>query len=289
MFIVAILSVSQVSAITAIPTPDPQPGSFGLEATKPQAPPKVGATVTTPANGASFTTSPTAVNGICPPGLLVQIFNNNVMVGSTMCTSGSFSADVSLFVGVNEITAIVYDDLDQAGPTSNLATINYSNTQFTAFGELITLTSSYGRRSATAGTELSWPLQLSGGSGPYAFSLDWGDGSSSDLKSQSAAGLVTIAHTYAKAGIYQPNVRVTDVNGVSAFLQMVAVASGQVDSGAGTNTASKSTTTTVILWVPAVVALVLLLPAYWLGRRSEVVSIRNRLLKDRDSYEEKSA
>lgn len=276
------------SALTPLPTPDPKPGSYGLEATKTKPAPTQGATITTPGNGASFSTSPTTVNGICPNDLLVQVFNNGVMVGSVICTGGSFSVQVSLFAGVNELTALVYDELDQTGPPSNTVTVNYSNTSFTAFGALITLTSSYGRRSAAAGTELSWPLQLSGGTGPYAFSIDWGDGTPTELKSQALAGVVTISHVYKKAGIYQVNIKVTDVNGVSAFLQLVALANGKVDGT--TTTADKdaaTTATTKILWIPALVALVLLLPAYWLGRRSQIVSLRNKMLKERDQFKEK--
>lgn len=207
--------VRPTMAIEALPTPEPKPGSYGLEATKTQAAPTQGATITTPGNGASFSTSPITVNGICPSDLLVQVYNNNVMVGAVMCTSGSFSAQVSLFAGTNELSAIVYDTLDQAGPVSNVVTVNYADTNFAAFGTLITLTSSYGRRSAAVGTELGWPLQLSGGTGPYAFSLDWGDGTAAELKSQSLAGLVNITHTYKKAGIYQANIKVTDTNGVA--------------------------------------------------------------------------
>src|SRR5690606_26445051 len=163
------LLASPASALTPIPPPDPKPGSFGVEATKTQPPPTQPARITTPGNGASFSESPIRVSGICPTGLLVQVYNNDVMVGAVMCNNGSFSLEVSLFAGTNELSAIVYDDLEQAGPRSNIATVEYSNTNFTAFGELVTLTSSYGRRSAAAGTQLSWPLQLSGGTGPYAF------------------------------------------------------------------------------------------------------------------------
>lgn len=283
--------VRPVGAITALPTPSPQPGSFGLEATKQQAPPAVGATISTPGNGASYSTSPITVNGICPNDLLVEVYDNGVMVGSVMCTNGSFSMQVSLFAGSNELSAIVYDDLEQAGPTSNVVTVTYTDTHLTAFGQLITLTSSYGRRSAAAGTELTWPLQLSGGAAPYAFSIDWGDGAPSELKSQPAGGLVAIAHTYNKAGIYQANVKVTDVNGVSAFLQVIAVGSGKVDASAangGANGANSSTAQkVVVMWIPAAVAVILLLPAYWLGRRSQMVSIKNKMLKDRDAYEKK--
>jgi hypothetical protein len=278
--------IQPASAITALPTPPPIPGSYGLEATKTQPAPTQGATITTPGNGSSFSNSPITVSGICPKGLLVQIYDNGVMVGSVMCTNGSFSLQVSLFSGTNELSAIVYDDLDQAGPTSNIVTVNYTDTKFTAFGALITLTSSYGRRSAPVGTTLSWPLQLAGGTGPYAFSIDWGDGSKPELKSQALSGVVTISHVYKKAGIYQVNVTVTDVNGVSAFLQLTAVSSGKVDGAAVKDNTKPAVTKTEILWIPTVIALLLLIPSYWLGRRSQLVSLRNKMLRDRDNYQE---
>ena len=279
-------------ALNQIPIPDPKPGSYGLEATKTQPAPTQGATITTPGSGASFANSPITVNGICPNDLLVQLYNNGVMVGSVLCKGGSFSLQISLFAGTNELSALVYDDLDQAGPASNVVTVNYTDTRFTAFGQLVTLTSSYGRRSAAAGSMLSWPLQLTGGSGPYAFSIDWGDGSKPELKSQALAGVVTIDHTYKKAGIYQVNITVTDVNGVSAFLQVIAVASGKVDgttaAGTGSDSANKNTTATPqILWIPTATSLILLLPSFWLGRMSQTISIRNKLAKERDSFEQK--
>ena len=278
--------IRPASALTPLPNPDPKPGSFGLEATKTQPPPKQGASITTPGNGTSFSASPITVNGICPNDLLVQVYDNGVMVGSVMCKNGSFSLEVSLFAGTNELSALVYDELDQAGPPSNIVTVTYTDTRFTAFGSLITLTSSYGRRSAAAGSELGWPLQLSGGTGPYAFSLDWGDGVPVELKSQSLTGIVAIAHTYKKAGIYQANVKVTDVNGVSAFLQVIALANGKVDN---TSSPDKSSDTAKpqILWIPTAAALVLLVPSFWLGRLSQLVTLRNKMLKERDSYKEK--
>lgn len=279
-----------VSALTPLPTPTPKPGSIGLEATKKQPAPTQGATITTPGNGAGFSTSPITVNGICPAGLLVQILNNGVMVGSVMCTNGSFTLQVSLFAGANELSAIVYDDLDQAGPTSNIVTVNYTDTRFTAFGALVTLTSSYGRRSAAAGTPLSWPLQLSGGTGPYAFSIDWGDGSPAELKSQALSGVVTINHVYKRAGIYQVNIKVTDVNGVSAFLQIIALANGKVDgaaaAAANTDTGAQTPAQTKVLWMPAAISTGLLLPAFFLGRLSQVVSLRHKMMKERDAYKD---
>ena len=278
--------VRPAGAITAIPTPQPQTGSFGIEATKKQAPPTQAPTITTPGNGSSFSNSPITVNGICQTDLLVQVYNNGVMVGAVVCKGNSFTIQVSLFAGSNELTAIMYDDLDQAGPVSNSVTVNYTDTSFTAFGQLVTLTSSYGRRSAPAGSVLTWPLQLSGGTGPYAFSIDWGDGSKAELKSVALAGVVEIQHTYAKAGIYSVNITVTDANGVSAFLQVIAVASGKVDSttAASTGNVDEATGGTPrVMWIPYILLLILLLPTYWLGRRSMLISIRNKMLKERDS------
>lgn len=285
----AIYSSSQASAITQIPNPDPKPGSYGLEATKTQPPPKIGARITSPGNGQVFTNSPITVEGICPEGLLVEIHDNGVMVGAVMCQNGQFSLQVSLFTGENQLTALVYDDTDQAGPTSDTVTVTYNNTSFSAFGQLVTLTSVYSRRAESINRELTWPLQLSGGSGPYALTVDWGDGTTADLKSLASAGGFDIAHTYKRAGIYTINVKVVDANGVSAFLQLVAVANGEATADTSGQKTTGTTERVVVLWVPVIVVAVMLPLAYWLGRRSQLVSLRTKLEKERDAFEKESA
>jgi hypothetical protein len=209
------------------------------------------------------------------------------MAGSVMCRGGSFSLQVSLYSGQNELSVSVFDTLDQTGPESNKVTVTYNPTNFTAFSSLVTLTSAFGRRAANPNTTLTWPLQLAGGSGPYAFSIDWGDGSPSQLKSQAVAGVVNIDHVYKRAGIYNVTIRVTDANGVSAFLQVVAIANGQVATTGNTDTAEKAAAAkTKVLWIPAVASIILVFPAFWLGRRSELVSLRHKLEKDAASYKE---
>lgn len=266
----------------------PSPGSYGLEATKKQPAPTTTATISTPLDGASFSNSPITVAGLCTNDLLVQIYDNGVMVGAIDCTKGSFSLQVSLFTGTNELTAIQFDELNQASPASNKVTVAYNNANFSAFGELITLTSNYGRRAANPGATLTWPLLLSGGSGPYAFSIDWGDGSKPDLKSEPLSGEIDISHVYSQSGVYHVTIQVTDTNGVSAYLQVVAVANGQPaatgsTSGGGSN---KVSIIIRIIWIPAVICLLLLPLAYWLGRRSELVSLHRRLEKDLADYNE---
>lgn len=284
----ALLIAPSTFAITPLPIPTPPPGSYGIEATKTQPPPTRGATISTPANGTSTRNSTITVTGICPKGLLVEVFSNGAMAGSAMCTSGSFTVKISLFAGKNDISALVFDDIGQEGPKSNIVTVTFSDLSLQAFGKAVTLTSSYGRRAAAAGTPLTWPLQLSGGTGPYAFSIDWGDGTPAQLQSQSLAGNLNITHTYQNAGIYQVNVTVTDHNGVSAFLQLVAIASGKVsqsETSGSENNPGKTIIITKIIWIPAVIALLLIPIAYVLGRRSQLVSIKNKMLRERDAYE----
>lgn len=281
LLLLVLLPSRALAAITPLPIPSVSPGSFGLEATKKQPPPTRGATITVPGSGASYSNSPITVSGICPNDLLVQIYNNAVLVGAVNCKGGSFSLQVSLFSGQNDLTAIVYDSLNQAGPVSNTVTVSYNNATFSAFGALVTLTSNYGRLSVAPKTTLNWPLILTGGSDPYAFSINWGDGTPAELKSQANAGSVTISHVYDKAGIYPVTIKVTDVNGVTAFLQLMAIATGDIVSGTPGSTNSKNTAATgsKVLWMPTIAAIVLLFPTYWLGRRSELVTLRKQILK----------
>lgn len=282
--LVSALLVAPASAITKIPDPPPAPGSYGLVASKTQAPPTTSATITTPQGGA-FSTSPITVSGLCTKGLLVQVYDNGVMVGAIDCTNGSFQLQVTLFTGINDLSATQFDDLYQAGPDSNHVSVTYNNANFTAFGELITLTSNYGRRAANPGSTLTWPLLLSGGTAPYALSVDWGDGKSAELKSLAIAGGFDITHVYNQSGIYHVTIKVTDTNGVTAFLQVVAIANGK-PTAAATSGNNSTIVITKIIWIPALICFLLMFLAFWLGRRSELVSLHRRLEKDLQRYNE---
>ncbi|MBX6334694.1 hypothetical protein IRY61_05150 [Candidatus Saccharibacteria bacterium] len=276
---------ASAATINPLPTPEPGVGSYGLEATKPKPPPENAPVITTPAGGASFSESPITVSGLCEDGLNIQVYNNGVMVGADICEGGSFSLLISLFAGQNDITAIQYDELGQASPVSNTVTVTFNNANFEAFGTLITLTSNYGRRAANPGQVLTWPLQLSGGTGPYAFSINWGDDSDPDLKSVPVAGEVEISHVYKRAGIYRVTIKVTDVNGVSAFLQVIAIANGQPVETEPVAEKNAITITRVIWW-PAAVVMALMPIAFWLGRQSQMFSLRRKIEKEVEQYRE---
>ncbi|MBC7708169.1 hypothetical protein H7Y63_03030 [Polaromonas sp.] len=278
------LSVATLSPVNAaITPPGPGSGSVGLEGTISSPPPKQGATISSPGNGASFTTTPITVNGLCPTGLLVKLFSNNVFVGSVTCTNGSYSIQIDLFSGQNQLVARVYDALDQAGPDSNTVTVTYTDAKFLQFGTSVSLTSIYATRGANPGEVLEWPIILSGGTGPYAFSVDWGDGSPTDLSSQTFAGTINIKHTYKAAGVYKIIIKATDKNGSTAYLQLVGVANGKVGTGGGTGTNTKSTVSKVIIiWWPMLLLLPLIPAAFWAGQRNELYVIRKKLERTRD-------
>lgn len=277
------VAFAQSSPITPITTENPKGNAFGMEGKISSPPPTQGARITSPSGGQTVTTPFITVSGICPSGLLVEILNNGVLVGSTLCERGSFSVQVGLFPGQNELVAKVYDDLGQAGPSSNTVTVQYNAGQFAAFGQNITLTSSYSRRGADPNTELTWPIQLSGGTGPYAFSIDWGDGTEPTLQSQSVAGIVFIKHTYKSAGIYRVTIRVTDSKGATGFLQLIAVANGSASSTVQTGEETPSSNTIIkkqILWLPTIVAFAMLPVAFWLGGRYHMRAMKRKLEQD---------
>jgi len=256
-----------------------QSGSTGLSGTVPGPPPSQAATIDIPRNGQSFSTIPITVSGFCPASTLIEIYKNGVFAGSAECQGTSYSLQIDLFDGRNDLVAKDYDSLNQNGPDSNTVTVNFSSA-IPVPGPRITLSTQFAERGADPGTILTWPTTLTGGTGPYAFSIDWGDKSTPDLMSQAAPGNVSLAHTYAQSGVYKVTVKATDINGNSAFLQLVAIANGPVQQ-AGTNSKNSIITTQqtkVLLW-PIIVLFVLLISSFWLGRRHMLEAIRNRLAK----------
>jgi hypothetical protein len=261
--------------VWAINNPGPQSGSIGLEGTISSSPPSRGAVIAIPTNGSTFTSIPITVSGLCPSGLLVEVFDNNILVGSMVCSNGSYSIQIDLFNGQNTLVTNVYDALNQAGPSSNSVNVNFNSTQFSQFGTQLTLSSAYAEKGAPPGIQLNWPIVINGGTAPYALSVDWGDNSSTDLISEANAGAVNLTHTYRSAGIYTITIRATDKNGETAFLQLVGQATGAIQSNSK-NTNAATTTKEEIQWWPAVALLPLIFIAFWAGTKHELDVIHKR-------------
>lgn len=274
--------------VIAARSADPeQSGTTGIQGTIPSPPPKTAATIASPSSGRTFQSTPITISGLCTTGLLVKIFSNNVFAGAVECERGSYSLEVDLFSGENVLVARVYDSLDQAGPDSNSVNVTFQDSEFAAFGQRISLTSNFAKVGAPIGTQLTWPVILSGGTGPYAISIDWGDGTAYDLKSISFAGTMDLTHTYKTAGVYRVVVKATDKNGSTAFLQLVGVGSGEVTqkNADGSSSGGGTIARQEYIWWPVLLITPFAFAAFWIGRRFEVVSIHRRLEKQAALYQ----
>lgn len=253
-----------------------QSGSVGVEGKIGADPPKNAATISLPRDGQVFTDIPIVVNGICSGDVLIKIFKNNVFGGSVLCQNGSYAISIDLFSGRNELVARVYDALDQAGPDSNVITVTYNDSRSVNVNNP-TLTSNYAKRGANPKETLTWPIILSGGEGPYAVSVDWGDGTPSDLFTRNFAGTFDISHAYNRSGVYNIIIRASDKNDSVAFLQVVGIANGPLSQDETTTDGGDARTIIRIIWWPLLISLPLLLAAFWLGRRHAVQELRRRL------------
>jgi hypothetical protein len=264
---VTTLISAAATAHAQTPTAPPQSGQTGVEGRVPSPPPNTPAT----------STIPITLQGSCPNDTMIKIFSNGIFIGSIPCNNGSYTIQVSLFSGRNDIVARVFDALDQEGPISQQITIMFNDAQFNSLGNYVFITSQYARRAADPGKPLVWPIILSNGVGPYALSIDWGDGTPAELHSESFAGVLNYTHTYKTSGIYRVTFKVVDKNGTTGYLQVIAVVSGTAGTNKTDGAGQTVVTQTKILWWPVLLMFIPVLTSFWLGRRYELTALRKRL------------
>lgn len=267
-------------------------GSVGVSGIVSAPPPANAPIISLPNSGSTITQVPITVSGICDSDLLIKVFKNGVFAGSTQCQNGSFSMSTDLFNGRNDLTAKQYDLLDQESPASSVVSVLYSdNTPNSTAADRVTLTTNFAKKGVDPGQKLIWPFAISGGSGPYAVTVDWGDGDSS-LYSLAVPGEFSIDHEFKSPGSYTVVVKAVDVNGRSALMQVVAIANGSLDQ---TNPDGSSTTTsgnknrnsssgsgdaepkTRILWQPAAIMIPFIISTFWLGKRYAIRRLRKKI------------
>lgn len=283
------LVVLFVAPMTQAQSPNPQQNGVGIQGQISAPPPTQAATISSPANGAVFTALPVTVTGFCPNGLLVKIFKNDIFSGADSCQNGSYRVQIDLFSGRNDIVARVFDTLDQAGPDSNLVSVTFNdNAARPDVAARVSLSTNFARRGANPGQELVWPLIISGGTAPYAVSVDWGDGTPPDLYSVPGPGDFNVKHKYDVAGSYRALVKATDKNGTIGYLQLAAVANGEVKQTVAANAADGTgtgTTETRILWQPAAIAIPFIVSTFWLGKKYELRRIKTSLQRGEQPFD----
>ena len=96
--------------------------------------------------------------------------------------------------------------------------------------------------------------------------------------SRSGPGDFNIQHIYNQSGVFKITVKVVDANGAAAFLQLTGVSNGPTQqTGTSQNGTSGSKTQRVLVLWPLVVLFVIAIAAFWLGKKHQLETIRNRL------------
>lgn len=245
------------------------------------------AVISSPSAGQRFSNIPINISGTCPPNAAyVEIFDNNVMRGAAICDSqAAFSLRTDLFAGANDLVAQVFNSTDNEGPAGTPVTVYYDSPAAFAGIAPLTLKTDFLYKGYYPGQQVNWPLEISGGTAPYAISVDWGDGSN-DLISQTTAGVFQIRHSYAKQSDYQGSyvikVKASDSGGQGAFIQFFVIVNSSPTSGPAGNIFSKPPPNLRSglnwLWVvwPAYGFVLMMVISYWLGEREELIILRRR-------------
>ncbi|HET9174065.1 MAG TPA: PKD domain-containing protein [Candidatus Saccharimonadales bacterium] len=274
--LLVVVGLALVGSTIASASPGPQSGSVALNGVMPEPPPTKAATIDAPGSSQHFGSTPVTVSGTCPANTLVEIYKNDIFAGSTPCDSnGRYEVKVDLLGGQDILIARVYDVLNQAGPDSNAVTVFYdalppqaSSLAPLNFGSSqLVLSTDAVYRGLFPGHPLSMPLNVLGGTPPYAINIQWGD-STNSVVPRSDNLTFTVQHTYQRPGTYQITIQASDAQGRVAFLTIAAIVNGQPAVIPTANTTKTSTNKLLMLW-PLYTASVAVVVSFWLGERRE--------------------
>lgn len=227
--------------------------------------PTIGATITEPKNGLQFDTSFIVVSGTCQTDTFVVLKNNNLVAGSANCTdAGIFTINIQLQTGVNTLSALNYDNLNQPGPVTPSVTVEYTKGSSSTDSPKTTipdikvpdnpssipgLDDKYKQcneykfdKMPTGGntsiniiclprlflpnSEQTIGFLIWGGEPPYAVSIDWGDDSDLTLLTFDEPGYKVVSFKYENPGFYSIIIRSSDKNHGKAMAQSATKVSG---------------------------------------------------------------
>ena len=282
--IVLLLVVGFILTIytTSAQSPPPESGSIGLTGIVPAKPPTEAATITSPTSQSRFSTTPVTISGSCPKNTLVEIFKNEIFAGSSPCADDeNYTIEIDLLIGQNEIIARVYDALNQPGPDSNAIILFYDAlppqagpTNSLDFGgpQLLLNTDAVFRGTFPEET-LSMPIEIIGGTPPYAVNIQWGDANNKVI-SRNDNTVFNATHIYKKAGTYKVSIQASDALGRVAFLSVASIVNGQPPVAAAG--ISEPTVNRLLMLWPLYTASVAVVVSFWLGewREKRVLGVR---------------
>lgn len=283
MLVIVGLALSAYTVYASTPYDGPESSSIGLTGTMPGKPPTEAATIRIPTNQQHFSTTPIEVSGTCPDNMLVELYKSDIFAGSTTCSeAGIYSIEIDLLFGKNVLLAKVYDSLNQPGPDSNSIDAYYDVlpsqsgpiNSLSFGGAQLLLNTQAVFRGTFPGQELQVPIDILGGTPPYAVNLQWGDSTNKVVPRNDNVGFTT-AHIYNKAGTYQISVQASDATGRVAFLTFAAIVNGQPSVNSVGSISSASTDKLLVLW-PLYVGATVSVISFFVGEKREKRILRIR-------------
>jgi hypothetical protein len=252
------------------------------------------AVITSPTDGQRYKTKPIAVAGTCPYQSYINLYRNGVYSGTALCNpDGTFGLLSDLSLGANILQTHVFNVTNDEGPLSGAITVYYeppapttvtaakpsASTPAAAFA----LSGEYQYHGYKVGEEANLKVSISGGIGPYALHMAWGDGSESNYV-QMGTKPVVATHTYSKAGSYSIKINGVDGSGATAFLQTTALITNDkhalIASPTNKPTSSSSIASRLHSWLwllwPTYASLILMAISFWLGEREELYILQRR-------------
>lgn len=208
-------------------------------------PPSAPATILSPSDNARFSSTPITVSGTCPAGggNMVKLYRNNLFSGAVLCAfGGTFQLQTDLFAGSNTLIARIFNAANVEGPTSPGVAVYYDappdeipspgstgssgNGSPSADGIQLIIKADNLYKGYYTGDSIEWRLEALGGTPPYAFTVDWGDNTTSTI-SRKEAGEFIIKHIYDKPGAangsYVIQIHGSDSTGETTFLQLMVI------------------------------------------------------------------
>jgi hypothetical protein len=267
------------------------------------------AIITSPPDGYDTSTELLTVSGTCPYGSYVNLYDNAVFSGVAWCAQGgTFSIQMDLSVGQNNLTVQDYNITNDPGSTASGITVIYgpivpspsspasptspTQTTKTIVPELtyppLDLRSTFLFQTFLERHQFSWKIDVSGGKAPYIINVTWGDDQTTAY-SLTKAGSINITHVYNKGGYYTILVEGVDSVGDQKILQLAALILYPGQSGftltpntrpppSGGLSIGKlfSNNKWLIVAWPSYLIILLMATSFWLGERREY----DKLLRD---------
>lgn len=280
LLLTAVGAVMMFSTKAASAVDQTSSGSVNLTTLVKGPPPSTAAVITHPSEGQVFHSNPIDVGGTCPDSTVVEIYKNGILAGATNCSGGTFNLQIDLVVGLNKLIAKVVDQFGQYGPDSGPVNVSLVPTvplvPIGLPGLLVTPQAQY--FGVKSGEEFKLNLLITGGQGPYAVYIDWGDGKP-DLISQAASGSLDVLHIFRanQKRVYTISIKVTDAKGNKAYAQTVVliVKNGILAAPVTHNNPTPYVPASLIVLWPLFIIIFTVIIIFWLGEKFEWERIKN--------------